>query len=93
MANFATLESLKKGDEDKEKKAGNAYYAGGARGAGQGGRSVVTAPVEAEATFVAGGVVEVVGVVAMHFCCAFVVGRSRPVTFLNQSYFQDILLK
>lgn len=36
MANFATLESLKKGDEEKEK--GNAYYAGGARGAGHGGR-------------------------------------------------------
>lgn len=35
MANFATLESLKKGDEEKEK--GNAYYAGGARGAGHGG--------------------------------------------------------
>lgn len=39
MANFATLDSLKKGDEDKEKK-GNAYYAGGARGAGHGGRCV-----------------------------------------------------
>lgn len=39
MANFATLESLKKEDEEKEKK-GNAYYAGGARGAGQGGRFV-----------------------------------------------------
>lgn len=39
MANFATLDSLKKEDEDKEKK-GNAYYAGGARGAGQGGRFV-----------------------------------------------------
>lgn len=37
MSNFATLDSLKKGDEEKEKK-GNAYYAGGARGAGQGGR-------------------------------------------------------
>ena len=37
MANFATLDSLKKEDEEKEKK-GNAYYAGGARGAGQGGR-------------------------------------------------------
>eukprot|EP00903_Cladosiphon_okamuranus_P009992 g9478.t1 len=36
MANFATLDSLKKEDEEKEKK-GNAYYAGGARGAGQGG--------------------------------------------------------
>ncbi|CAM9460603.1 unnamed protein product [Ectocarpus sp. 8 AP-2014] len=35
MANFATLESLKKGDE--EEKKGNAYYAGGARGAGRGG--------------------------------------------------------
>lgn len=35
MANFATLDSLKKkGEEEKE---GNAYYAGGARGAGQGG--------------------------------------------------------
>lgn len=41
MANFATLDSLKKGDEEKEKK-GNAYYAGGARGAGQGGRFVDT---------------------------------------------------
>lgn len=40
MANFATLESLKKEDEEKEKK-GNAYYAGGARGAGQGGRFVM----------------------------------------------------
>lgn len=39
MANFATLDSLKKGDEEKEKK-GNAYYAGGARGAGRGGRCV-----------------------------------------------------
>lgn len=38
MANFATLESLKKGDE--EEKKGNAYYAGGARGAGRGGRFV-----------------------------------------------------
>lgn len=37
MANFATLDSLKKEDEEKEKQ-GNAYYAGGARGAGQGGR-------------------------------------------------------
>ncbi len=40
MANFATLDSLKKGDEEKEKE-GNAYYAGGARGAGHGGRCVV----------------------------------------------------
>lgn len=40
MANFATLDSLKKEDEEKEKK-GNAYYAGGARGAGQGGRFVL----------------------------------------------------
>lgn len=37
MANFATLDSIKKkGEEEKDK--GNAYYAGGARGAGQGGR-------------------------------------------------------
>lgn len=36
MANFATLDSLKKKGE--EEKQGNAYYAGGARGAGQGGR-------------------------------------------------------
>lgn len=39
MSNFATLDSLKKKGEAEEKQ-GNAYYAGGARGGGQGGRYV-----------------------------------------------------
>lgn len=37
MSNFATLDSLKKGDEEKQDEKSNAYYAGGARGSGQGG--------------------------------------------------------
>lgn len=37
MANFATLDSIKKDEEEQDM---NAYYAGGARGGGQGGRWV-----------------------------------------------------
>ncbi|CAM9364244.1 unnamed protein product [Choristocarpus tenellus] len=36
MAGFATLDSIKK-EEEEEKRGDNTYYAGGARGAGQGG--------------------------------------------------------
>ncbi|CAM9140914.1 unnamed protein product [Discosporangium mesarthrocarpum] len=39
MAKFATLDSIKK-EDDEEKREDNTYYAGGARGAGQGGSGI-----------------------------------------------------